>query len=263
SLGVSKFFIQKLDTPPWLTIINFDNQESANVRSAIVEMFDKFKEITMTDIGEIMHSFCLSYMLSEKNEINHSFDYLFNVQKNYINTLLEKDLLLPEPLNPDPFSDDVYERSYSHMYWINDSYKDYVNKIVDHLRECRTLAKIKKYPIYVNEILEALDTDIDYFKKLLVGTPNETGLYSDIDIMNSVDPDDFIDHWLKLPVELWSKVSSILNARYRGAAHNNLANEKQWVQTVCDNLLIKAGLHSGLDQYRIERLVLHHALKSF
>ncbi|MCK1002213.1 hypothetical protein MX052_11225, partial [Enterobacter hormaechei subsp. xiangfangensis] len=64
-------------------------------------------------------------------------------------------------------------------------------------------------------------------------------------------------------VELWSKVGSILNARYRGAAHNNLANEQQWVQTVSDNLLIKAALHSGLDQYRIERLVLHPALKSF
>ncbi|EJV1263938.1 hypothetical protein ACE3IK_08170 [Enterobacter hormaechei subsp. xiangfangensis] len=263
SLGVSKFFIQKFDNPPWLTIINFDNQESANVRSAIVEMFDKFEEKTMTDIGEIMHSYCLSYMLSEKKEIKYSFDDLFNAQINYIDTLLEKDLLLPEPLNPDPFMDDVYERSYSHMYWISDSYRDYINKIVDHIRKCRKTAKIKRYPIYANEILEALDTNIDYFKKLLIGTSNEAGLYSNIDIMNYIDPDDFIDHWLKLPVELWSKVGSILNARYRGAAHNNLANEQQWVQTVSDNLLIKAALHSGLDQYRIERLVLHPALKSF
>ncbi|HDR2581415.1 TPA: hypothetical protein QCI09_004843, partial [Enterobacter ludwigii] len=146
SLGVSKFFIQKFDNPPWLTIINFDNQESENVRSAIVEMFDKFKEKTMTDIGEIMHSFCLSYMLSEKQEIKYSFDDLFTAQINYIDTLLEKDLLLPEPLNPDPFMDDVYERSYSHGYWISDSYRDYINKIVDHIRKCRRTAKIKKYP---------------------------------------------------------------------------------------------------------------------
>ncbi|MGE6980755.1 hypothetical protein [Kluyvera intermedia] len=263
SLNVSKFFIQKFDTPPWLTIINYDNQESANVRKAITEMFDKLKQTAMTDIGEIMHSFCLSYMLSENNEIQCSFDDLFNSQKSYIENLLANDLLLPEPLNPDPFSDDVYERSYSHMYWISDSYKDYIIKIVGHIIECRRTAKIKKYPIYAKEIIQALDTNIDYFKTLLIDSSNEAGLYSNIDIMNSIDPVVFINHWLKLPVELWSKVGSILNARYRGAAHNNLANEKQWVHQVCDNLLIKARLHNGLDQSRIERLVLHSALKSF
>ncbi|MDJ4649559.1 KAP family NTPase [Salmonella enterica] len=263
SLGVSKFFIQQFDNPPWLTIINFDSQDSTVVKSAIDEMFEKLKQFTITDIGEMMHSFCLSYMLSEKGEIKYSFDELFQNQINYIDNLLEKELLPPEPLNFDPFSDDVYERSYSHMYWLDDSYNEYINKIIIHIKKCRKTAKIKKYHIYANEIIEALDTNIDSFKKLLIGTSSEVGLYSSIDIMNYIDPDDFINHWLNLPVELWSKVGSILNARYRGAAHNNLANEKQWLQKVSDNLLTKAGLHNGLDQYRIERLVPHSALKSF
>ncbi|EMP5337217.1 MULTISPECIES: hypothetical protein [Citrobacter] len=263
SLGVSKFFIQQFDNPPWLTIVNFDNQDSTVVKSAIAEMFEKLKQFKITDIGEMIHSFCLSYMLSEKDEIKYSFDELFKNQINYIDNLLENELLLPEPLNFDPFSDDVYERSYSHMYWISDSYKEYINKIIIHIKNCRKKAKIKKYHIYANEIIEALDTNIDYFKKLLIGTSNEVGLYSSIDIMNYIDPEEFINHWLQLPVELWSKVGSILNARYRGAAHNNLANEKQWLQKVSDNLLTKAGLHNGLDRYRIERLVPHSALKSF
>lgn len=263
SLSISKFFVQTFDNPPWLIIINFDDQESTLVRAAIFEMFDKLKKITMTDIGEILHSFCLSYMLSENGEISYRFDELFDMQTNYIDKLLEKELLLPEPLNPEPFSDDIYERSYSHKYWISDSYEDYINKIVNHLIKCRKIAKIKRYPIYANEIIEALDTNIDYFKQLLIGNSNEAGLYYNIDILNSIDPDDFIIHWLMLPIELWSKVGLILNVRYRGAAHNNLANEKQWLQKVSLNLIFEARLHAGLDRSRIERLVPYPALKSF
>ncbi|WP_152039186.1 hypothetical protein [Enterobacter hormaechei] len=81
--------------------------------------------------------------------------------------------------------------------------------------------------------------------------------------MNSIDPDDFVIHWLMLPIELWSKVSSILIARYRGAAHNNLANEKNWLQRVIISLLIEARLHRGLDKSRIERLAPYRALKFF
>lgn len=211
----------------------------------------------------MIHSFCLSYMLSEKNEIKNTFDELFEFQLNYIDNLLDKDLLLPEPINPDPFSDDIYERSYSHMYWIRDSYRDYINRIIDHIIISRKKAKTKRHPIYANEIIAALDTNIDDFKTLLIGNPNEPGLYSNIDIMNSIDPDDFIIHWLMLPVELWSKVGLILNVRYRRAAYNNLANEKTWLQKVCLNLLFEARLHRGLDRSRIERLVPYPALKSF
>lgn len=263
SLSMSRFFIQNFDNPPWLTIYNYSHQESVIVKEAINEMFDKFRNTKIIDIGEMIHSFCLSYMLSENNEITYSFDELFDLQVKYIDDLLNNDLLTPEPLNPDPFSDDLYESSYSRRYFINDSYEDYAEKIINHIQASRKKAKIKKYPTFANEIIEALDTDVDYFRDLIIGNSNEQGLYSNVDIMNSIDPDDFIIHWLTLPVEIWSKVSSILIARYRPAKYTILANEKAWLQTVIISLLIEAKLHNGLDKSRIERLVPYRALAFF
>ncbi|EHM6053719.1 hypothetical protein KGR91_003794 [Salmonella enterica subsp. enterica serovar Hvittingfoss] len=262
SLSVSKYFIQKFDNPPWLTIINFDNQENNIIRAAIDEMFDKFRMLAITDIGDILHSFCLSYLLSENGEIRKNYDELLEFQKNYIDRLLENDLLLPEPLTPEPFSHDIYQRSHSHTYLVNESYKSYFRDIIEHIIKSRKIAKQKKYPLYAKEIIEALDTNLDNFKKLLIGTHTEAGLYSNLDIMNAIDPDDFIIHWLTLPVEFWGKVQSILNARYTGVARNVLVNEKQWLQKVTLNLLFEARLHEGLDRIRIERLVPYHALKS-
>ncbi len=263
SLGLSKYFIQQRDNPPWLTIINFDSQESIVVSAAINEMFNNLNNLTITDIGEIIHSFCLSYFLSDQGEITTNFDDLFDLQTSYIDNLLQNDLLLPEPLIYDPFSDDIYERAYTHRYWIKDSYRSYADNIIDYIKKSRTMSKVKKYPVYAKEVLQALDTDVDHFKSLLIGRGADVGLYYYVDIMNSIDPDDFLIHWLMLPTELWIKVKLILTARYNGAAHNSLVKEKQWLQTLALNLLFEAKLHNGLDKARIERLVPYRALKSF
>lgn len=263
SIQLSKYFIQQRNNPPWLTIINFDHHESSVVKNAISEMFDNLKNSKITDLGEIIHSFCLSYLLSESGEIQDSFNDLYTFQINYIDNLLQGNLLLPEPLHPDPFGDDIYERAYTYLYWVKDTYSSYIDKIITHIKLCRKLAKTEKYPLYAFQILEALDTDVDHFKNLLLGNASETGLFSNVNIMTSIDPDDFLIHWLTLPVVLWNKVGMILNARYRGAAHNNLANEKQWLQEVSIKLIFEARLHKGLDKTRIERLVPYPALRSF
>lgn len=262
SLGESRFFLQQFDTPPWLIIINFDNQNSTVVREAIHEMFEKIRTLAITDIGEILHSFCLSYLLSEELEINKTFDELLIIQKNYIDSLLHNNLLLPESLLYDPFNNDIYENSHSHSYWIKDSYREYFNEIVAHLQDCRKKAKIKRYPLYAEKLLNALDSDLEIFKKLLIGDASESGLFSNIDIMNSIEPDDFIIHWLLLPVESWSKVQSILNARYRRAPHTIVANEKLWLQKIIVSLTLEAELYKGLDSTRIKRLIPYRALAS-
>lgn len=263
SLNISKYFIQKHDNPPWLTIINFDNFEREVVKSAINEMFDKISNSKITDIGEMLHSFCLSYLLSDRNEINTSFDDLLKSQTDYINKLLDEDLLQPAPLIFNPYEMDIYSRSNTYAYWIEDSYRGYITQVIDHLKRCRNKSKINKYPIYAKEILSTLSTDVEQFKFLLLGNSTESGMYAYVDVMQSIEYSDFVIHWLMLPIEYWSKVTTILNARYKVAAQTDLINEKKWVQQLCIELHLEARRHNGLDRNRIERLIPYSALKFF
>ncbi|SFR13787.1 hypothetical protein SAMN04487773_3238 [Enterobacter sp. kpr-6] len=263
SLNSSHYFVQQHRNPPCLTIINFDYLDSNIINSAISEMFEDFKNFKIVHIGEMMHSFCMSYYLSEQKEINQTFDELYEFQITYIDKLLEKDLLPPNSLYFDPYENDIYERSHSISYWISDSYQLYIDKITNHLKYSRDISKRNKYPTYTQEILDALDSDLENFKMLLLGNGSVPGKFSNIDILKSIPPKDFLLHWLMLPVDCWNKVGMILNSRYRGAAHNILNREKLWLNELCLYILFEARLHKGLERTRIERLIPYHALKSF
>lgn len=263
SINLSQFFIRQHKIPPWRTIINFDHMESVMVKNAISEMFEGFNHFKITDIGEMMHSFSLSYFLSDENEIGITFDELLESQIAYINELLKKELLPPESLYFDPFEDDIYERAYGFSYWTRESYSDYIDQVITHLKKSRRKSKTNKYHSFAIEILSALDNDLEHFKFLLLGNGTAPGLYSNVDVLKTIPPEDFILHWLMLPIESWNKVRMILNARYKGASFNILKNEQLWLNEVCLNLLFEARLHTGLDRTRIERLIPYSALRSF
>ncbi|WP_447215197.1 hypothetical protein [Citrobacter pasteurii] len=263
SLNSSRYFIQMKKNAPWATIINFDHLDDSIIQLAIDEMFENFKEFKIIDIGEMLHSFCLSFMLSEKIAINMDYEELYDFQIKYIDNLLAQDLLPPVSLNLDPFEDDIYERSYSHGYWITKDYENYIDRVMEHLKKCRLASRDKRYPVYVMEILSALESNIDKFKYLLLGNGSEVGLYSQIDILKHIPPDDFIVHWLMLPVKYWDKVRMVLNSRYSGGSYSILRNEKLWLSEICIKLKFEAELYTGLQRHRIERLIPYAGLRSF
>lgn len=263
SLNISKFFVQHQKHPAWVTIINFDHLDSEIVRAAIQEMFNELQEYKINDIEDMMHTFCLSYLLSENKEIDQSFEDVYSNQIEYIDKLLNKGLLPPEELHYDPFSDNIYMRAKSYSYWIRDSYRPYVNKIIEHLKKSRKQSQVNKYPDYAKDILLALDTDIDYFKFLLLGNGTQAGIYSNIDILNFIPPEEFVIHWLMLPISSWGKIDGILLSRYSNAKHTILQNEKKWLYEVCLNLNFEAKLNKGIDRMRIERLFPYAVLDLF
>lgn len=263
SLNYSKYFIKKIKNPTFLTILKFDSLDSDIVRSSIRDMFNDFAEFKITEIGEMLHCFSLSYFLSEQNEIEYTFDELLNSQLKYIDSLLEKDLLPPNSLYFDPSENRVYQSSYTFTYLVNESYKKYFDTIVEHLMKSRAISRNNRHPIYTEEILTSLDTDLEKFKTLLLGSETVAGKYANIDIMKSIDPEDFMIHWLMLPVESWSKVGSILHSRYANAAYSTLKNEKQWLSELCLHLFAEAERHRGIDRARIKWLIPFGALHNF
>lgn len=263
SLDISKFFVQNKKHPAWVTIINFDNIESKVVRLAIKEMFNDLKEYKIISVEDIMHTFCLSYLLSENQEIDISFEEIYLSQIEYINQLLSKGLLPPEELYYDPFANNIYTRANSYSYWIKNSYRSYVEKIIEHLKRSRKQSQINRYPYYSRDILQALDTDLDHFKFLLLGNSTKAGIYSNIDILKFIPPEEFVIHWLTLPVDSWGRIEEVILSRYSNARNNILVNEKNWLYEVCLILSIEAKANKGIDRLRIERLFPYSVFESF
>lgn len=258
SVNISKYFFQNIKHPAWVTIINFDSLDSYVVRQAIEEMFDSFRNFEIIEIEDLMHSFCLTYMLSEINEVNMSFDDIYSFQCEYIKNLLDKGLLPPAPLLYDPFSDNIYRSARNYTYWIKDSYSGYVDEVVKTLKESRKESQIKKRPEYAKEILIALEKDVELFKSLIIGDGTISGKYSTIDILSQIPPEDFVIYWLTLPVDSWNRIADIFISRYSNGSLLHLLNgEKLWLREVNLCLIFEAKRNKGIDRARIERLFPH------
>ena len=255
ALKTSKFYFDKIKRPAWVTIYNFDSLDSKIVRKAIDEMFDDLKNLRITDIEDIMHSFCMSYLLSDIKEIDLTFNDLYESQVGYINNLLENDLLSPEPLEYNPFTDSIYTRPKKSSYWIKDSYQDYVDMIIEHIKYSRKRSQEKKHPIYIADILSALESNFTRFKELLLGNKEQAGLYANIDILKYISPQDFLIHWLMQPISNYDLISSVLVQRYKNASFSILKNEKLWLSELCVSIMLEAGEYEGIDKARIERLI--------
>ena len=263
SINYSKYFVQKVKHPTFLTVLNFDSLDSDIVRSAIRDMFDEFSDFKITEIGEMLHCFSLSYYLSEQNEIEDTFEELLSFQKTYIDNLLKKGLLPPNPLHYDPYDNEIYRISHSNAYIITKSYKQYFDEVVEYLKKNRTISSENNHLIYAEEILTSLETDLEQFKLLLLGNERKAGKYSNIDIMKSINPEDFMIQWLMRPVESWRRVKDILESRYVNSARSIIKSEEQWLSELCLHLFAEAERHKGIDRVKIKLLIPFGALQAF
>ncbi|MFJ2601713.1 hypothetical protein [Pantoea agglomerans] len=254
-LKQSMYFYDQIKHPAWLTIYNFDNLESKDVRIAIDEMFNDLKNLKIVDIEDILHSFYASYILSNFKEIDLTFYDLYKLQIEYIDKLLENDLLLPEPLQYDHYGDSVYARPRKGSYWKNEAYQDYIDMVIEHIKLSRTKSKERRRTDYITDILSALESDYDRFRLLLVGDGEQAGLYSNIDILKDILPQDFLAHWFMQPIDKLDLITSILIKRYSNAKNSILINEKLWLSELCITIMFEAKNYQGIDRARIERLV--------
>ncbi|EKS54776.1 hypothetical protein D186_20856, partial [Citrobacter freundii ATCC 8090 = MTCC 1658 = NBRC 12681] len=118
------------------------------------------------------------------------------------------------------------------------------------------------YPEFAKEIMQALDNDIDEFKRLLIGDGSTPGKYASIDVLSTIPYEDFVLSWLCRPYIEWDRIRNILINRYtRGIAINILANEKEWLCAVAVTIKIEAMKMNGFERLRIERIVPTRALQ--
>ena len=254
-LKKSRFFYDQIKHPAWLTIYNFDNLDSKDVRNAINEMFNGFKNLAIVDIEDILHSFYASYMLSNIRELDLTFYDLYDFQIEYIDKLFENNLLLAEPLQYNPYGDSVYTRPRKGSYWKNDAYQYYIDMVIEHIKIRRKESQIRKRSDYIADILSALESDYDRFRLLLIGDGEQVGLFSNIDILKDIPPIDFLAHWFMQPLTKIDLITSILLKRYGNAKNSIVINEKLWLSELCTTIMLEAKNYQGIDRARIERLI--------
>ncbi|TNV11616.1 hypothetical protein FH968_22355 [Buttiauxella sp. B2] len=261
SINSSKYFMTERETPSWLKIMRFDRLENEIINEAILNLQREFETHTITEIGEMLHSIHVSFLMSKNGIIDKGFHELCEYFKKYINDLLRLNKLPPIPLNGSFFDEDILDHSHGHGYWRDKEYNEYIEDIKNHLQKKRSEALLNQYESFKDEILAALSGNVIEFKRLFLGDGTDTGKYSQIDILTSIPVEEFVINWFMLPLQDLDKVRMVLNSRYRGHAVPALKNEKSWMNELCVTLKLEAQTSTGFEQLRIERLTPYSGLK--
>ena len=262
SVNSSRYFIRYEKSPAWLNLLQFDILPDELVNKSIKEVINDLDKKEITDIGAMLHTFHMLFLITKNRVINESFETLTEKLKIYIDELLSLGLLPPTPINASYLHDDIYQASYGHKYWVQDDYQEYIDEIIEYLRQKRDEAFKSQYNIFEDEILFTLEKDISTFKTLFLGKGGEIGKYSQIDILSSISVDDFLIRWFLLPIEQWDQVRLVLNSRYRNISNEVIKNEKNWLYELCITMKMEAMTLSGLEKLRIERLIPYPAIKN-
>jgi len=177
-----------------------------------------------------------------------AFDYFKKLQSNNIFPVLKSPHDIRQPHN---------DHSQGYGYWTHEDYHKESISIQNCLNKNLSISFKKKYPSFIKEILEALDTDSVKFKDLISYNRGDPGTFFFVDVLAYIKPYIFVDKWLSLENVDQQIVRDALYSRFNaGHLDSHLSAEKKWVDDVVMNLAHRASKHSGLDRFRITRLVI-------
>ncbi|WP_367395840.1 P-loop NTPase fold protein [Pantoea sp. Ep11b] len=253
-LNDSLYFSLPKEFPSWKILINFDELDDHTIAETIKKLQEEEKSFSITDDGDILHTFSMKCLMAISGEINSTPSIILQETKDYINTLLRCGRLTPEDKNlRESYSYDDHSHGYG--YWVREEYKTEFNEIKEHLNESKKTALLNEYPSIAGELIYDLENNIDYFKIKISRDSNKLGIYSQIPVLTEIAPEFFVDKWLELPVSNWTKVREALEYRYdTGMLRNSLGAEVKWITAVCSALECKANQCTGFSKLRISRL---------
>lgn len=260
-LSVSTYSRNPNDAPAWRRFMSFDKLDDEIVEAAKDELLDKFQKREIHEVGEMLHTFALRFMMSENNIIMDNFEVVEQSCLQYIDDLLLRGQLPPRPTAWQWPESLALQSSHGYSYWVTDRYKDNFNNVYQHLNQARTKAFDYQGAEVAKEILDALKTDSEKFTKLISYRLGE-GKYASLPVMNNINVDELVDIWLGLPKPAWRNIQYAFGSRYDGGHLQNdehhtgkLSTERDWAISLRKSLESRAAAVGGYKGLRITRII--------
>lgn len=256
TIEFSRHFIKGNTTEPWRILIDFETNSNQETNAALEQIFNDIENLNIKNPGSILHTFNLLLMLSRIKHIPQSFKEIEKLAFNYFKNLQHNNIF-PILKNPHGISHDHHDHSQGFGYWTHEDYHKESSSIQKELDKNLSIAFKKQYPTFIKEIMEALDNNSIRFKELISYNRGNPGEYFLIDVLAYIKPYVFVDKWLSLDNVDQQLIRDALFSRFNsGHLETHLSLEKKWIDDVLMNLSHRANKLSGLDRYRISRLVI-------
>ncbi|KAF2406429.1 hypothetical protein SAMN04490179_4261 [Pseudomonas antarctica] len=254
SLDQSLYFTKAEDLPAWLVFMKFDELSEAESSDAAAKLIQQFDAREIEIPGEIRHLFSLRFLLSEMGLLPRNYDQIEAECKKYMDDLLSSNKVEPFKLHYSSFEDIMRDSFDGYGYWVEEDYRQHFERVSDYIRETQDRATKQHYPAVAKLLLKLVLTDGIAFAEKISYKNGEFSEYSDIDILSSIDPSDFVQEWMGSPANNWIHISKGLVKRYSSnQLSSTLASERDWMKEVIKLLIKEEKKSKGVRQKRISR----------
>ena len=230
------YFADSKDQPAWLRFMSFDFNSDTVVEDAAAKMDDQFNKHAVESVGELIHIIALRFMRSENRFLTDGFDKILQDARAYLDKWVDAGNfpIFEETDNLGSF------RGYGgYGFWQSDSYKKEFEEILDHIKKSKDRAVILFARSRRTALLNLLNSQSTEFEaELGIGqNGRQVGMYFNIPVLISIEPSEFVDKYLNLPLDRRRSFSKLLSERMWRADHEpSLLVEKDWFKKLLSEM---------------------------
>jgi hypothetical protein len=251
-LASSQIFEQPMDWPAWRRFIGFDSLPDDVVANAAIEMDKQFDNREVTDFGEWMQIVSLRIMRINEGLMNGALEHVVDDCIKYLDDLVAQKRF---PLKPNTGVFGSHPAHGGVMLWGYEENKEVIDKIRDHVFKCEKQALQMYSPEIKKQLLSAVANSPDELGELINYSDEKGAEYQTIPVLLSLSTREFVDAFLKLPVEKWEAMQRVLSKRWgMVSANNSLAEEATWFGDLEAEMRKRSKDQKGsINSLRIER----------
>lgn len=250
-LSSNFYFVEQSQQPAWHKFMNLDTNENKVVEDAAREMDEQFNNRNCHDLGEFLHIVSLKFMRSQNKLLTDGFEKITADAKSYLDDLVKLGNF-PTKIHKDNFRD--YGGS---VFWVDESYKEFFDEVRSYIRGCNAKAIELKMPALRQELLELLKRDPEKFIAALGISDGGTGEYYALPVLSGIGANEFVDHYLEVPLKHWHDVDYFLNERMRRSEYVlELLSEKKWFADLVAEMKVRvAAMGNTIAAFRLKRYI--------
>lgn len=250
-LDQTSYFIEAVDTPPWLIVMKFHELDDAILNEGIERMQKQFDERAVTEVGEFLHIAALRLMMVEQGVIDHSMEEETSLCTAYIDDLLVSRSMPPKSLE---YRTEIPSSTYGgYGYWVSEAVRPYFDAIRQHVNKAQHQALEATYPKHVAEILRQLKEDQEMIYQTISSANSGNDTLAHVPILAHIPAATFLDAWLSGPRIGWRQTTIALSNRYKFRSLNNhLQAEKPWLVDLEREIDARIETMTGLDAFRLK-----------
>jgi hypothetical protein len=253
-LAERQSFEQPKKWPAWRRFMGFDSLTDDVVAQAAIEMDSQFENRDVTDFGEWMQIVSLRIMRIKEGLMKGAQEDIVIDCMQYLDDLVAQKRF---PLKPNIGVFGSHPAHGGVMLWGYEENKEVLNKIRDHIFKCEKLALQMYSPEIKQQLLSAIENSPDELGGLLNYSDGKSAAYQTVPALLSLPPSEFVDVFLKLPVDKWETTQRVLSKRWNMvSATNSLAEEAKWFEELEAEMLKRAEAQANtINALRIKRHV--------